>query len=812
MELDKVLGEDSSFTNLTKREREILRAALRLEMERRGELKTYKQIREIVPIENWVDSEYYLGPNYVRLYDYWKELLYEIYRSDRKKEDSINEVVLSGSLGIGKSTVAIIILLRKFYELSCYKNVNALFNLMSTSSIVFLYFSLNKNQANLTGFGDMLNMLDSIPYFRENFPRNTKINSIILMPENIMMTYGSGSQHSIGMNLLGSILDEANFFRGESKLYEASGTKASKVGELYSSIVSRSKSRFVQEGGIDHSISILVSSATHSSSFTEQRIKAAENDKHVIVRTPTLWEVKPKAYSGKKFFVYKGTPSMEPFIVDSVDDVNHLRVNEGMRRSDTAEPGDENIESIRGEINKLPENLKVSFLEVPVELKKSFDTNIMQALQDIGGVSTAPVGRLFTSIDVYNKNCTKDFREDHPFVSTSFVISTGDYIRVSDYLKKGFRFRDLHKPRFLHIDQSAVSDCTGLACVYVDSFYRDEELVKPIVGVDFMIQILPPRPPKRIAIYKIRDFIVYLNRYCGLKIGRLSYDIWGSEESRQILEEMGYNVAYQSVDRNDKAYTDFINLLYEERVRMYDYAPAKKELFALVHDRERRKVDHPKKNDDDTVGCFLGDTKIKLLYGKDIKIEDLVGKEGEWIYGCLENGIVVPVTAKKVFLSKYVNRYVKATLNNGEVIKCTPEHRFMLRDGSYKEAQYLTENDSLMSLNSSSIYKFKFIETVYCDNDIPVYDIEVPLTNNFALSAGVFVHNSKDVMDALVGAVQNLLITPFSEHYDGISDFRKANPLNYPAYINEGNRYQREGTLSELIDAEIDRMLDEYML
>jgi len=42
-------------------------------------------------------------------------------------------------------------------------------------------------------------------------------------------------------------------------------------------------------------------------------------------------------------------------------------------------------------------------------------------------------------------------------------------------------------------------------------------------------------------------------------------------------------------------------------------------------------------------------------------------------------------------------------LEDGTIIKCTPTHRFMLKDGSYKEAQYLTEDDELFD-----IYKAKF--------------------------------------------------------------------------------------------------------
>ena len=36
---------------------------------------------------------------------------------------------------------------------------------------------------------------------------------------------------------------------------------------------------------------------------------------------------------------------------------------------------------------------------------------------------------------------------------------------------------------------------------------------------------------------------------------------------------------------------------------------------------------------------------------------------------------------------------LRVTLDSGEYVDCTYNHKFMLRDGSYKEAQYLTEDD-----------------------------------------------------------------------------------------------------------------------
>src|SRR5215210_623712 len=42
---------------------------------------------------------------------------------------------------------------------------------------------------------------------------------------------------------------------------------------------------------------------------------------------------------------------------------------------------------------------------------------------------------------------------------------------------------------------------------------------------------------------------------------------------------------------------------------------------------------------------------------------------------------------------------IRGTLDNVETITCTPDHPFMLRDGSYKSAIELTADDSLMPLH-----------------------------------------------------------------------------------------------------------------
>lgn len=99
--------------------------------------------------------------------------------------------------------------------------------------------------------------------------------------------------------------------------------------------------------------------------------------------------------------------------------------------------------------------------------------------------------------------------------------------------------------------------------------------------------------------------------------------------------------------------------------------------------------------------CFTGDTKISLLDGRELSFSDLAsGKAGEsfWVYSCDSTGNVVAGHAHSVRLTRKNAELVKVTLDNGEPIRCTPDHRFLMRDGTYQEASRLKADDSLMPL------------------------------------------------------------------------------------------------------------------
>ncbi len=154
---------------------------------------------------------------------------------------------------------------------------------------------------------------------------------------------------------------------------------------------------------------------------------------------------------------------------------------------------------------------------------------------------------------------------------------------------------------------------------------------------------------------------------------------------------------------------------------------------------------------DSAGGCFSGDTKIALADGRNVSFKQLVEESNNgnknFCYTIKKDGNIGIEEIKHPRITKNCTEVIKIILDNDQDIICTPNHKFMLRDGNYKEAKDLTKEDSLMPLYEKEIniiprnnHKIKSIEKL--NQRINVYDIEVPETHNFALASGVFVHNS----------------------------------------------------------------------
>jgi intein-like protein with splicing domain len=105
--------------------------------------------------------------------------------------------------------------------------------------------------------------------------------------------------------------------------------------------------------------------------------------------------------------------------------------------------------------------------------------------------------------------------------------------------------------------------------------------------------------------------------------------------------------------------------------------------------------------------CFTYDVQILQLDGTSVQIGDMVRRhqdgQEQWVYSCTEDGKVVPGKVAGARKTGDSEPLVEVELDNGEKVKCTLTHPWMLRDGTYKRAANLKPGDSLMPLYRSYV-------------------------------------------------------------------------------------------------------------
>jgi len=92
--------------------------------------------------------------------------------------------------------------------------------------------------------------------------------------------------------------------------------------------------------------------------------------------------------------------------------------------------------------------------------------------------------------------------------------------------------------------------------------------------------------------------------------------------------------------------------------------------------------------------CLDGKTKV-LTENGDETLENLVNKDFR-VYSMDENNEKVLSDVCTVKPTIKTDEEYQIELEDGTLIKCTANHKFLLTDGTYKEAQYLTEDDEIV--------------------------------------------------------------------------------------------------------------------
>lgn len=220
-----------------------------------------------VSIETFLNDEFYLGPTGQTLFPKWKEEITSIFHG------SYEEVILGGSLGSGKTSAGVVILIRMLYEISCLNDPQLSYQISPYDKIMFPIVSITEAVSNEV-LGKVKSIVESSQYFQKHFKPDITDAHGIVFPNNIIVPPPmSNAQQTIGLNAFGGLIDESNFF----KSIDHGTKKIDYMEQVYKSIKDRMQSRFMRNGKLPGML-IMISSKGNVDSFTERRIRSAISD------------------------------------------------------------------------------------------------------------------------------------------------------------------------------------------------------------------------------------------------------------------------------------------------------------------------------------------------------------------------------------------------------------------------------------------------------------------------------------------------------------------------------------------------------
>lgn len=485
------------------------------------------------------------------------------------------ELILTGSIGWGKTTVAIWSLIYQLHRILCFVNPQAAMGIDKADEILTVFQSIKLEHAKDTDFDRFRRRLLSLPWFqREPYRPNPKLTSRCVWLDGRVVAKPVVSEETgaIGGNVASALLDEVNFMRVVEKSKRAApggDNEWNQAKELYRAVRRRRESRFMRREGWDlPGLLVLLSSKKYRGEFTEERIKEARaGDERIHVCDFAAYDVMPEErFSGERFEVFLGDEYRKPFIIDEA----HPAPADADEKSLVARP--------------------------PIEYLPSFKGDLYGAIRDVAGHATEAL---------------------HPFIREPEKVRACFGRKASVFNREEVDF-ELHKlegfkerflspeiPRWAHIDLGLTGDACGLALGYCAGFTQVERgpnvaEVLPVIVIDGILRIRAP-VGGQISFARVRRVLASVMAL-GIKVRWVTFDTWQSVDSMQELRQRaGVTVAYQSLDRvtADKKgqriariYTITRQALYDGRVIAPEHAKCLREFLQLEQDEKTGKVDH----------------------------------------------------------------------------------------------------------------------------------------------------------------------------------------------------------------------------
>jgi len=509
------------------------------------------------------------------VYPIWMETLNEL-----SKEDSKYLVVLTGSIGSGKSRVAIWGIGYIMHRILCLKDPWKFFSKAAGGKMAIVFFNLTKSLGASRGYNLLQNHLIVSPWFRERGIVENK--GLVPRVDFPIFEYKLASPYAAGFGTIGSDVIIASMDEVDDP--SESEKQRIRVLKAYEATVRRFKSRFVFD---EESLGkfFLIASKQEQLSFLNTFIVQMKNNPSVYIVDIPIWEAKPETdYSGKKFPVKIGDLYITSDILAYKDEQGEICYN-----------NDDVVKAQR-------DGFKIIW--VPVEYYSDFKRDVVGSLRDIAGISVSYLrkNKLFPSEKLL-VNCYDSTKED-PVRKLTIKVGMEDDVNFINFLNLNAIRIPRNIPRYIHVDIafSGNGDALGIGMSCIKGWQKDNKetedgtfitIRRPIVETDFAMRIKAP-PNDKIPFNRVRKLIIDLKKLYHFNITLCTFDHRAmSEDSIQILTRAGVKCDYLSVDKDPGIYREFRDLVEDGRWVCHRNEYLHFEMVNLEEDTERNRIDHP---------------------------------------------------------------------------------------------------------------------------------------------------------------------------------------------------------------------------
>jgi len=484
------------------------------------------------------------------------------------------EAMVTGAIGIGKTTFASIALPYMAHWILCLKDPQDYFDLLPGSRIALMQMSTSEDQAVQVIFGDIKARIEHSPWFVENYQFDPKFSKQIrFAAKDIWILPGDSAETTFeGYNILAGILDEMD----SHKI-----TKDKDYAELgFNTINSRIASRFIDTTTKGHKgLIICIGQMKKGVGFAADKYEEMLKNPKAHVTRMTIWEsrgwqlyLNPDGTRDSFWYDIKRKQIIPATLVEYVDNPD--------------------------------------MMEIPAAYRHQFENKPEMALRDLAGIPPA-ISDPFISLTDKIDSCRDRWAAAHG--DESPVKSNPSRPEFEDW----FRGNGDPRRRAVHIDLavSGNGDALGMAMGHIDHLVERDNELKPHIVIDCLIRI-KASPGQEIILSDVRNVLYLLKNEYRFRIIDVTMDGFQSTDTMQQLRKKKFSVDYLSVDKSTLPYEDLREAIYEERLDFPKYLTytnkgdtslveiAVRELQQLTN--TGRKIDHPTNGSKDLADAMAG--------------------------------------------------------------------------------------------------------------------------------------------------------------------------------------------------------------